>query len=310
VLDGRVIDGHGDLRPEHVCLLDPPAVFDCIEFNGALRQVDVLDELCFLAMECDALDAGAVGERILKTCLERSQDRPPAELTAFYKSYRACVRAKVALLRSIQLTGDDRDAQRRVGNQYLQLAERYLRESGARPCLIVVSGLMGSGKSTLAGALAAELGAEIIRTDEIRSELFPARGDEERFGEGKYSIDGRDRVYEEALRRAGERISSGVSVVLDGTFTSAAARTRAMARGRELNADALTVRCVCPREIAIERIGTRLRQTVPDASEARPEHYDRQAALWENGSDDEATCIVDTTSSVAEQLETVFEALA
>jgi aminoglycoside phosphotransferase family enzyme/predicted kinase len=310
VLDGRIIDGHGDLRPEHVCLLDPPAVFDCIEFNEALRHIDVLDELCFLAMECDALEADSVGEHILKTCLERSQDRPPAELTAFYKSYRACVRAKVALLRSTQLSGDERETQRRAGERYLQLAERYLRESGVRPFVIVVSGLMGSGKSTLAGALAAELGAEIIRTDEVRNELFPARVDAEAFGDGKYSSEGRERVYEEVLRRATERLSSGVPVVLDGTFTSAAARMRALQAGRELNADAFTVRCVCPREVAIERIGARLLQTVPDASEARPELYDRQAALWEIGGDEESTCDVDTTSSIAEQLETAFEALA
>lgn len=310
VLDGRIIDGHGDLRPEHVCLLDPPAVFDCIEFNQELRRVDVLDELCFLAMECDAIDAESVGERFLESYLARSQDRPPPELTAFYKSYRACVRAKVALLRSNQLTGKEYDVQRRAARRYLELADRYLRESCIRPCSIVVSGVMGTGKSTLAGALAAELGAEIIRTDEVRSELFPTRDAGESFAEGKYSAAGRRRVYEEVFRRAAQRLSVGVSVILDGTFASAADRELAMQQGRELSADALTVRCTCPREVALERIRSRLRQTVPDPSEARPEFYDRQAALWETGTDEESTCIVDTTSPVAEQLGAVYEALA
>lgn len=310
VLDGRIIDGHGDLRPEHVCLVDPPAAFDCIEFNEALRHIDVLDELCFFAMECDALEAESIGERILETCLERSHDRPPPELTAFYKSYRACVRAKVAMLRSTQLAGDDRDSQRRIGDRYLKLADRYLGESGIRPSLIIVSGLMGTGKSTLARALSAELGAEIIRTDEVRNELFPAQGEPEPFGQGKYSAEGRRRVYEEASRRAAERLSRGVPIILDGTFASIADRDLAMRAGRDVNADVLTVRCVCPREIALERIGARLRQTVPDASEARPEFYDRQAALWETGVDEESTCVVETTASISEQLGMVFEASA
>jgi len=33
----QVVDGHGELRPEHVCLLDPPIVIDCLEFNTAMR---------------------------------------------------------------------------------------------------------------------------------------------------------------------------------------------------------------------------------------------------------------------------------
>lgn len=309
VLDGRIIDGHGDLRPEHVCLLDPPAVFDCIEFDADLRCVDVLDELCFLTMECDALGADPIGERILAHYLDRSQDRPAPELKAFYKSYRACVRAKVAMLRATQLSGDDRVSQRRLGKRYLDLADRYLREIDARPTLVVVSGLMGTGKSTLARSLSAELEIEMIRTDEVRNELFPIVGGNDAFGRGKYSPEARGRVYDEVLRRAAERLSSGVSVILDGTYTRAADRELALQRGRELGADVLSVQCVCPREVAIERIQTRLRQAEPDASEAQPEMYDRQAADWETSSDRGSTCTVDTTESIAEQLGCVFESL-
>jgi len=309
VLDGRIIDGHGDLRPEHVCLLDPPAVFDCIEFDADLRCVDVYDELCFLTMECDALEADPIGEQILAHYSDRSQDRPAPELKAFYKSYRACVRAKVAMLRATQLSGDDRGSQRQLGKRYLDLADRYLREIAARPILVVVSGLMGTGKSTLARSLSAELEIEMIRTDEVRNELFPIVGGNDAFGRGKYSPEARRRVYDEVLKRATERLSSGVSVILDGTYTRAADRELALQRGRELGADVLSVQCICPREVAIERIQTRLRQAEPDASEARPEMYDRQAADWETSSDRGSTCTVDTTASIAEQLGCVFESL-
>jgi aminoglycoside phosphotransferase family enzyme len=30
---GRIRDGHGDLRAEHICVTDPVVIFDCIEFN-------------------------------------------------------------------------------------------------------------------------------------------------------------------------------------------------------------------------------------------------------------------------------------
>ena len=30
VRDGRIVDGHGDLRPEHVCLVEPPVIIDAL----------------------------------------------------------------------------------------------------------------------------------------------------------------------------------------------------------------------------------------------------------------------------------------
>ena len=41
----RIVDGHGDLRPEHICLSDPVRIIDCLEFNARLRMVDPLDEI-------------------------------------------------------------------------------------------------------------------------------------------------------------------------------------------------------------------------------------------------------------------------
>ena len=49
---GCIVEGHGDLRPEHVCLGPPIRIIDRLEFNRELRLVDPFDELAFLGMEC------------------------------------------------------------------------------------------------------------------------------------------------------------------------------------------------------------------------------------------------------------------
>src|SRR5512144_295003 len=54
---GRIVEGHGDLRPEHVCLEPEPQIIDCLEFSRTLRTLDVVDELGYLALECERLGA-------------------------------------------------------------------------------------------------------------------------------------------------------------------------------------------------------------------------------------------------------------
>jgi aminoglycoside phosphotransferase family enzyme len=55
---GCLVDGHGDLRPEHICFQDGVIIFDCLEFSEVLRQVDPVDEIAYLAIECSRLGAG------------------------------------------------------------------------------------------------------------------------------------------------------------------------------------------------------------------------------------------------------------
>ena len=48
---GRVRDGHGDLRAEHVLLEHGVEIVDCLEFDPALRAVDAGCDLAFLLMD-------------------------------------------------------------------------------------------------------------------------------------------------------------------------------------------------------------------------------------------------------------------
>ncbi len=93
----RIIEGHGDLRPEHICLTRPPAIIDCLEFSRELRLVDPFDELSYLALECRLLGAAKIGTDLIAHYAKRAASRPSQRLLDFYAAYRAAVRARLAL---------------------------------------------------------------------------------------------------------------------------------------------------------------------------------------------------------------------
>jgi uncharacterized protein len=303
VCDGRIVDGHGDLRPEHVCLDGQPVVFDCIEFNDELRRIDVADELSFLAMECEYLKAAQVGQRIIEAYREQSHDHFSAELGNFYKCYRACVRAKVAALADAQNPHAARVPRRSLA--YLELADRYALQLGP-PTVIIVCGLMGSGKTTLATSLADRLGSELLSTDFVRRELLGPSVAPAAFDEGHYSAGLRQRVYNVLLHRAELVLRERMSVVLDGAFLTSAQRHAATALARGGGAVPLVVHCDCPAEVAIQRIDQR---AVAGAtlSEARSELYSAQQSREEPF--DGVDVNVDTTTPLRLQESQVLAAL-
>jgi aminoglycoside phosphotransferase family enzyme len=95
--DGRVIDAHGDLRPEHICLGPSPVFIDRIEFNSELRVMDIAEELSTLALECDILESPPTGQLFLNVYRWKSQDKIPDMLIQFYKAKRALLRAKLSI---------------------------------------------------------------------------------------------------------------------------------------------------------------------------------------------------------------------
>lgn len=122
---GCVVEGHGDLRPEHVYLGSKPAVIDCLEFNREFRILDWVDELAFLAMECEHLGSPGPGKEILETCCRELDDEPPAALICFYKAFRALLRAKLSILHLRDTDTSDPEKWRRQATEYLALAETY-----------------------------------------------------------------------------------------------------------------------------------------------------------------------------------------
>jgi aminoglycoside phosphotransferase family enzyme/predicted kinase len=307
VRDGRIVDGHGDLRAEHIYLESNPVVIDCLEFSRELREVDAVDDLCFLAMDCQRLGEPRLAERLLVEYQHSSGDRPPEELLAFYKSYRACVRAKVAFLRGAQAQVPQAREAVRQAQEYLQWADNYAAQLGP-PLLVVIGGLMGSGKSTLATRLAQELGGVVLRTDTVRRALFGRSRSAASYAEGLYDQHHRARVYHTLFAHAQRRLAAGGSVVLDGTFLTNDLRGAAVSLGERLGASTRFVQCVCPREISLQRMlhrGT----SDPAASEARPELYDDQLGDREPVAPMLPAVWIDTTLPMDEQLDLVRRVL-
>lgn len=143
VAAGRVVEGHGDLRPEHVYLGEPPAIIDCLEFSAELRWLDAADEAGFLALECERARAPALGRVLLQAWRDASGDAVPEGLVHLYQSCRACSRARLAIrhLREARYRGSP--AWRRRAMRYLALAERHLRA-----CEAAVGGLAGVALAT------------------------------------------------------------------------------------------------------------------------------------------------------------------
>lgn len=97
IRSGRIVEGHGDLRPEHVCLVDPIQIFDCLEFDRSMRILDPFDEMNYLGLECEMLGAGWIGPQLMSLLDELLGGRPPRRLMGFYGAFRATLRARICL---------------------------------------------------------------------------------------------------------------------------------------------------------------------------------------------------------------------
>lgn len=124
VRGGKIIEAHGDLRPEHVFLEKEVTIIDCLEFSRSLRMIDAVDELGFLALECERLGTTDLARKLLQAYCEASGDWPDPALLHFYQSYRAILRASIAIRHLDEEKFRYSPEWRRRAQAYLQLAQR------------------------------------------------------------------------------------------------------------------------------------------------------------------------------------------
>jgi hypothetical protein len=125
ISQGRVREGHGDLRLEHVYLTTPWSVIDPLEFSESLRKVDVASEVSFMAMELDSLGRDDASSYLVMKYANETHDDTLSEVIPFFKRYRATVRAKVSWIRSRQTRGPEKAVHQREARRLAKLALRY-----------------------------------------------------------------------------------------------------------------------------------------------------------------------------------------
>lgn len=282
---GRVRDGHGDLRLEHIYFeRDRVLIIDCIEFADRFRYADVCADIAFLAMDLGWHGRVDLAERFLATYARETSDYELYGLVDFYESYRACVRAKVEAL----LTTDSgapfqlRERAAKRVHRYFRLARAAEREPLVPPVLVAVGGWLASGKSTLADRLSALMGAPAINTDRIRKHILGARPTErldERAFRGAYDPSVTEAVYRRVLTSAEKVLASGRSVIVDGTFRSRVRRHEARELAGRCGVDFLFVECLCEPELCRARL--RKREQEESVSDGRLAIFDEFVASWE-----------------------------
>jgi aminoglycoside phosphotransferase family enzyme len=127
----RIVDGHGDLRPEHIWLGDQVRIIDCLEFNPRLRVVDPFDEIAFLSLECERLGAAWVGAYIERRMQRMLRDGPVEELFTFYRCHRATLRARLAIAHLLEAHPRTPEKWPKLAAIYLKLADTSARKLDA-----------------------------------------------------------------------------------------------------------------------------------------------------------------------------------
>lgn len=219
---GCVRECHGDLHLGNIVLIgDEPVPFDGIDFNPALRWIDVMDEAAFLVMDLLHGRRADLAYRFLNAWLEVTGDYSGVRVLRFYLAYRAVVRAKVSAIRAVQhANSTHRQAQALTDcRSYLALAGEFFERR--RPALIITHGLPGSGKSTFAQAALERMQAIRIRSDVERKRLFglgPLDDSRSQLGTGIYTADATRRTYARLLKMARELLDAGFPVIVDAAF--------------------------------------------------------------------------------------------
>ena len=218
---GFIRECHGDLHLGNIALIDGEiTIFDCIEFNDAMRWIDVMSEVAFTVMDLQERCRADLAYRFLNAYLEVTGDYAGLSVLCFYLGYRAMVRAKVASLRASQMeSGDDRTKLIAERAGYLHLAQSYARPP--RPAIVITHGLAGCGKTTLSQALLERLGAVRVRTDVERKRLYgfaAAARSGSGLSSGLYTSDATRRTYDRACAFARSVADAGFVAIVDGTF--------------------------------------------------------------------------------------------
>jgi len=303
VKDGLVLDGHGDLRLEHVFIDgDQFGLIDCIEFNKSIRYNDVVSEIAFLCMEADMLGETAVSDGLLDGFLSVFDDENSLKLINFYKTYRAMVRAKVAclLLSEKDEEWEHYKEKRAEIDKYMNMAMIYSLNMFETESMIFY-GLMASGKSRNARIFSEVYPVEHVNTDVVRKLMHGVDPDSDvhvDFGAELYSAENSQKLYEYLGELAENNRRIGRMTLIDGSFSK---NKYIDFIEKEYKGRYVKIRFHAPEDVIMDRLEKRREKVT--ASDGRPEIYEQQKASAEEIGEDFS---VETTASSEENADRII----
>lgn len=305
---------HGDLRLEHVYLLDADqlAIVDCIEFSERFRCADPVSDIAFLAMDLRAHGAWELAKTLMAAYFDESGDEDGRALEPLYVAYRSTVRAKV---RALQAAGAgvpeaSRAHALQLARAHIQLGVGELAPHGERPCLVLVGGLPGTGKSVLSRNLSGASGFSWLRTDAIRKELAgldPLAPAAAGVRAGIYTPEWNEKTYGECLDRAREHLFSGSRVLVDASFKEEVRRVEFVEAARQWGVPVRLLVCCTAAKLVKQRLAARTN----DPSDADWSIYEHVQGSWEPFGPGTAPLVdeIDTSGTQEASLALALEAL-
>ena len=282
ILDRRAQAGlvrrcHGDLHLGNIVLWKgQPALFDAIEFDETLAQIDVLYDLAFLLMDLDRRGQHHAAQIVLDRYLSltcRPLDLEGLAALPLFLGTRAAIRAMVAADRARGESGDTRATTIAHAAETLALAASYL--SPPPPRLLAIGGFSGTGKTSLAARLAPRLlpapGAIHLRSDVLRKQLAGVTP-LTRLPPEAYTPEARRRIYSAMVEKSRAVLGAGHSVIVDAVFDRPDERAAFEALARETAARFDGFWLEAPSALLAQRVAAR----TGDASDATPDVVDAQ----------------------------------
>jgi uncharacterized protein len=282
---GRYRECHGDLHLENLLMLDDRIVaFDALEFDRQLREIDVLSEAAFLAMDLGAHGRDDLGYVFLSQYLEDGGDYDGMDILRFYLVYRALVRAKVRAIKAAQKSAEpDRTAL----EPYLDAATTLI--APRKPLLVITHGLSGSGKTHVTQSLVGPLRAVRVRSDLERKRLHglaAAARSGSAVGGGLYGSKENERTYARLGEIARGMLQSGFDAIVDAAFLRRAERSAFRDIAAAANARFAILHCAAAQSVLRSRVKSR-EAAGRDASEAGIAVLERQLDSHEPLTEDE-----------------------
>ncbi len=292
---GFVRECHGDLHLANAACIGADVVaFDCLEFDPALRWIDVMSDVAFPAMDLHAHGRADLAFDFVDTWLQASGDYEGVQVLRFYAVYRALVRAMVCVLQS-----------RSAARDYIACALRWSAGRGAR--LLITHGLSGSGKSTLAARLLQRAGAIRVRSDVERKRLF-GLASLQRSGDGAvdiYTPEATVLTFARLQEVARLALAAGFPVIVDAAFLRRAERDAFRDLAAQAGVPFAILDCEAEAGVLAQRIRRRA-EAGGDPSEATLAVLQRQLATREGLDADEARFAIGVDTDADVDTEAVY----